>query len=297
MGVSTVVNDGSWWLMMVNIWFVYGSYMVHIWFIWISSSSWGYPDLIAGWFSSGKNGGFLKQGYPQIIYFTGIFPYKPTILDTPICGNLQMDDSGNLQIPAARNWSNIGFAWILWLFLLVFHAFLFPLSHPTHSQTEGFPFKNTVVIWRRSPSNQHEDAGIWLLLNQILQQVDLRSISSSQVSAPFFGWQLVGFGHLSPKHVILYLPKGTKVNQWGKEPHTDSANVNQLPWRWLKSTFWWLTPSYTSPKNMWVSSRPGCLMVNSRSFPSFGGTPFLLLSYNSFGNSNPHLLWAHIKWR
>ena len=28
-------------------------------------------------------GGFLKWGYPQIIHFSGIFPYKPTILGYP----------------------------------------------------------------------------------------------------------------------------------------------------------------------------------------------------------------------
>ena len=28
---------------------------------------------------------------PVIIYFSGIVPYKPTILDTPIYGNLHID--------------------------------------------------------------------------------------------------------------------------------------------------------------------------------------------------------------
>ena len=28
-------------------------------------------------------GGFLKWGYPQIIHFSGIFPYKPTIWEYP----------------------------------------------------------------------------------------------------------------------------------------------------------------------------------------------------------------------
>ena len=31
-----------------------------------------------------------ESQYPQIIYFSGIFPYKPTILDTSIYGNLQI---------------------------------------------------------------------------------------------------------------------------------------------------------------------------------------------------------------
>ena len=37
-------------------------------------------------------GGFLKKGYPysQIIHFNGIVHYKPSIFDTPICGNSQL---------------------------------------------------------------------------------------------------------------------------------------------------------------------------------------------------------------
>ena len=37
-----------------------------------------------------SNGGFLKWGYPQIIHFNRIFPYKPTILGTPNLGNPQI---------------------------------------------------------------------------------------------------------------------------------------------------------------------------------------------------------------
>ena len=33
---------------------------------------------------------FLKQGYPQIIHFNGIFYYKPSIWGYPICGNPHM---------------------------------------------------------------------------------------------------------------------------------------------------------------------------------------------------------------
>ena len=33
----------------------------------------------------GRYGGFLKQGYPQIIHFNGIFHHKPTIFGGPPC--------------------------------------------------------------------------------------------------------------------------------------------------------------------------------------------------------------------
>ena len=36
------------------------------------------------------NGGFLKWGYPKIIHFSRIFPYKPSFLGIPIYGNPQM---------------------------------------------------------------------------------------------------------------------------------------------------------------------------------------------------------------
>ena len=38
------------------------------------------------WVSYHPNGGFLKWGYPQIIHFNRIVPYKPTILGTPNLG-------------------------------------------------------------------------------------------------------------------------------------------------------------------------------------------------------------------
>ena len=33
------------------------------------------------------SGGFHKWGYPQIIHFNRVFPYKPSIWGSPICGN------------------------------------------------------------------------------------------------------------------------------------------------------------------------------------------------------------------
>ena len=43
-----------------------------------------------------RYGGFHKWGYPQIIHFNGIFPYKPTILGTPIDGNIRQFHIGVL---------------------------------------------------------------------------------------------------------------------------------------------------------------------------------------------------------
>ena len=47
----------------------------------------GFPQLK----ETPRYGGFLKEGYPQIIHFNGIFPYKPSSYwDTPIYGNPHM---------------------------------------------------------------------------------------------------------------------------------------------------------------------------------------------------------------
>ena len=41
-------------------------------------------------------GGFHKWGYPQIIHFDGIFPYKPTILGYPIYGNPHVEHDNTI---------------------------------------------------------------------------------------------------------------------------------------------------------------------------------------------------------
>ena len=62
-----------------------------------------------------SNGGFLTCGYPQIIHFNRICPYKPFILGTPILGNSQIgekiaDSSGSpwpcgFASPPAGTWT------------------------------------------------------------------------------------------------------------------------------------------------------------------------------------------------
>ena len=43
-------------------------------------------------------GGFHTWGYPQIIHFNGISRYKPSILGTPIYGNLQLDSRNTVVL-------------------------------------------------------------------------------------------------------------------------------------------------------------------------------------------------------
>ena len=50
---------------------------------------WKRADDLGSTWEVGK-WGFLKWGYPQIIHFSRIFPYKPSFLGIPIYGNPQM---------------------------------------------------------------------------------------------------------------------------------------------------------------------------------------------------------------